>query len=78
MRRRSAPALVVAALALALGACAVHAAAPPPEHPASPAAPAGRLAGAPASLRPGVVAYPEVPALRPPAAAPSHHHHHAP
>jgi hypothetical protein len=77
MRRRSA--LVVAALALplALGACAVRAAAPPPEHPASPSAPAGRLAGAPASLRPGVVEYPDVPAVRAPAATP-HHHHHAP
>jgi len=74
MRRLLAPALVVAALGLS--ACAVRAAAPPATHPASPAAPAGRLAGAPASLRPGVVVYPDVPAARAPAATP--HHHHAP
>jgi hypothetical protein len=40
----------------------------------SPTAPIGRLAGAPATLRPGVATYADVPALRtePP---PMHHHH---
>jgi len=44
------------------------------DHPAQPSAPTGRLAGPPASLRPGVVQYPDVPAVRsePP---PAHHHH---
>jgi hypothetical protein len=47
----------------------------PAKHPANVSAPAGRLAGAPATLRPGVVSYPDVPALRaePP---PQQHHHH--
>ena len=59
-------------LALALG-CGTHPQLPA-DHPAQPGAPTGRLAGAPASLRAGVVQYPDVPAVRsePPAA---HHHH---
>ena len=58
---------------LALASCTAHAPELPPDHPASSRAPIGRVAGAPASLRPGVVAYPDVPAVR---AAPEHHHHH--
>jgi hypothetical protein len=62
---------------LVLVLCAGCAIAPAPlsaEHPANPSAPAGRLAGAPATLRPGAVVYDGVPALRttPP---PAHHHH---
>jgi len=62
--------LVVALLA----GCAVAAPQLPADHPASPHAPNGRLAGAPPSLRPGAVHYDDVPALRtgPP---PVHHHH---
>lgn len=63
-----------AALALLAG-CAIHVPAPGPEHPASPRATPGRLAGAPASLRPGVVSYPDVPALR--QGPPEMHHHMA-
>ena len=59
---RAAP--LASALALALAGCAIHVPAPGPDHPASPRATPGRLAGAPASLRPGVIAYPDVPALR--------------
>jgi len=61
------------ALVLGLAACAVHEPALPADHPASPHAPIGRVAGAPASLRPGVVVYPDVPAVR--AEPPAHHHH---
>ncbi len=45
-------------------------------HPASPSAPTGRLAPAPAALRAGVIAYPDVP--KPQAAPGGHHHHHHP
>jgi hypothetical protein len=58
-------------LVVLIAACAVPAPALP--EVARPDAPVGRLAGAPASLRPGVVSYPDVPATR---AAPAHHHHH--
>ena len=61
------------ALLLATG-CAVDAPALDAQHPANPAAPTGRLAGAPATLRPGVVEYQDVPALR--TGAPPVHHHH--
>jgi hypothetical protein len=61
-------------LLVPLVACAVDAPALSAQHPANPAAPAGRLAGAPASLRPGVVVYPDVPAAA--AEPPEHHHHH--
>jgi hypothetical protein len=44
--------------------------------PANPSAPAGRLAGAPATLRPGVVDY-QLPAPKT-EPAPEHHHHHPP
>ncbi len=57
-----------------VGGCAVDPAALAPTHPASSRAPVGRLAGAPASLRPGVVEYPDVPAMRT-EPAPQHHHH---
>jgi hypothetical protein len=53
--------------------CAVAAPQLPADHPANPQAPPGRLAGAPASLRPGVVKYEDVPAVR--TAPPGHHHH---
>jgi hypothetical protein len=65
-----------AVLGCLLGACAVHGPALAPTHPASATAPIGRLAGAPPSLRPGVVTYPDVPATR--AAPEAPHHHHAP
>jgi hypothetical protein len=45
-----------------------------PDHPASPTAPAGRLAGVAPSLRTGVVSYHDVPPMRA-ATAPPHHHH---
>ena len=64
------------ALALVVvAACAATAPALPADHPASPRAPTGRLAGAPPSLRPGAVRYDDVPALRT-APPPEHHHHH--
>jgi len=59
-------------LALAFAGCAV--AAPKPPVAATPDAPTGRLAGTPAALRPGVVTYPELPALDAPP-PPMHHHH---
>jgi len=64
------------ALLVLLTACAVHAPAIPAQHPASPTAPPGRLAGAPPALRAGVVEYKDVPATpaEPPPAG--HHHHH--
>jgi len=46
------------------------------DHPARSTAPTGRLAGAPASLRPGVANYPDLPARREP--PPPTHHHHTP
>lgn len=58
-----------------LAGCAMK---PPPvaaTNPASPAASAGRLAGAPPALRPGVVEYKDVPATRT-APPPDHSHHH--
>jgi hypothetical protein len=62
-------------LVIAFVGCA---ASPPPlsaNHPASTSASVGRIAPAPASLRAGVVAYPDVPM---PQAKPAgaHHHHH--
>jgi len=56
-----------------LAACATTASLPP-DHPARATAPTGRLAGAPASLRPGVAGYPDLPAQREPP-PPTHHHH---
>ena len=67
-----------AASLLLLGACAVRAAPAPATHPASPAAPIGRLAGPPASLRAGAVSYPDVPIGERAAPPPHHGHHHAP
>ena len=60
-------------LVLASG-CAVTAPALPASHPANPQAPAGRLAGAPPSLRAGVASYPDVPPLE--AEKPRGHDHH--
>lgn len=57
---------------LLVAGCAVSP--PPPPVAARADAPTGRLAGAPASLRPGVVAYPDVPVHA--AEPPMHHHHH--
>ena len=54
--------------------CAVDAPALDAQHPANPTAQNGRLAGAPATLRPGVVDYKDVPALR--TGDPPVHHHH--
>ncbi|MBX3156045.1 MAG: hypothetical protein KF773_08595 [Deltaproteobacteria bacterium] len=79
--RSSRPGLVAAlavALAFAVAGCAVTAPVLPSMHPARTSAPAGRLAGPPASLRPGVVAYPEVPAVRTEDEGGHHHHHHTP
>jgi len=55
--------------------CAVAVPSLPADHPANPRAPTGRLAGPPATLRPGVVTYSDVPVHRD---EPSdmHHHHH--
>jgi hypothetical protein len=63
-----------ALLLVLLSACAI--AVPPlaPASPASASAPVGRLAGPPATLRPGAVVYGDVPPLRA-APAPMHHHH---
>lgn len=69
--------LTRAVLSLLLGGCAVGPGALAPSHPANAAAPAGRLAGAPPSLRPGVIAYPDVPVGKP-ATPTDHHQHHAP
>ncbi len=63
------------ALLFALAACATSPSIPT-DHPASPRAPIGELAGAPAALRPGVVVYPDVPKLRATDDATMHHHHH--
>lgn len=62
--------------ALLLGGCGIRPAVLAPTHPASTLAPNGRLAGAPASLRPGVIEYPDVPVTRSEPAP--HHHHHTP
>ena len=59
---------------LVLAGCAVSRSPLPANHAANPKAPTGRLAGAPASLRPGVVEYKDVPAMR--TEAPPEHHHH--
>jgi len=60
---------------LLCASCAIGPRALPADHPANAHSPAGRLAGAPATLRPGVVTYDGVPALRD-EPAPAHHHHH--
>jgi len=69
-------ALGLAAILAALAGCAPAALAVTPEHPASPDAPGGRLAGPPAALRPGVVeAAPPAGAPAQPAPAPAAHDH---
>jgi hypothetical protein len=60
---------------LVLVGCAVARTPLPANHAANPAAPTGRLAGAPPALRSGVVEYKDVPAMRT-EAPPEHHHHH--
>ena len=66
------------AFLLLLAACAAPKRTVPSSHPASREAPTGRLAGAPASLRPGVVDYKDVPAMREgeSKAGSGHEHHH--
>jgi hypothetical protein len=69
------PAALLAACLAALTGCAPAALTVTLEHPASPDAPGGRLAGPPAALRPGVVE------AAPPAGAPAqpahdHRGHH--
>jgi hypothetical protein len=58
-------------------ACAVPKRQVATPHPASTEAPTGRLAGAPPSLRPGVIDYKDVPATHQgePANGSGHHHH---
>ncbi len=59
--------------------CVGCAASPSPlaaNHPATSTAPTGRIAPAPASLRAGVVAYPDVPKPADKKPATHHHHHH--
>lgn len=55
--------------------CAPRAMTVTADHPASPDTPAGRLAGPPPALRPGVVEAPPAPPKQAPPAA-SHHGHH--
>jgi hypothetical protein len=61
-------------VALMLASCAVPRAPLVSTSPANPAAPTGRLAGAPATLRAGVVQY-DLPPVREQAPAEHHHHH---
>ena len=75
LRRVAIATFASVALAMLAGACAKELRALPATHTASRAAPVGRLAPAPPSLRPGVVVYPDVPAIRP-AAPVDHSHHH--
>lgn len=56
--------------------CAVRPPVVPATHAASAKAPAGRLAGAPPALRPGVVNYKDVPAVREGEPADAHQHDH--
>lgn len=58
------------------GGCAATAPALPASHPANSHAATGRLAGAPPSLRAGVVAYPDVPPLDTEKRGHDHHDHH--
>lgn len=75
LRRVAIATLATVVLAMLGAACATNRRALPATHTASRAAPVGRLAPAPPSLRPGVVVYPDVPAIRP-AAPVDHSHHH--
>ena len=58
---------------LVLSGCAVSRAPLSSTSPANPTAPTGRLAGAPATLRSGVVQYDLAPVRQ---QAPAEHHHH--
>ncbi|HEX7699135.1 MAG TPA: hypothetical protein VF403_00350 [Kofleriaceae bacterium] len=60
---------------LLFASCAVDPPALNAQNPVNPSAAAGRLAGAPATLRPGVATYADVPALRS-GPEPMQHHHH--
>ena len=62
-------------LIIFVASCAVAPTTLPSSHPASARAPVGRLVGAPATLRAGVVAY-DLPPSR--SDEPAHHHHHVP
>ncbi|MGE0399965.1 MAG: hypothetical protein AB7T06_24835 [Kofleriaceae bacterium] len=64
------------ALIIVFAGCAASPSPLPANHPATTTAPPGRVAPAPASLRAGVVAYPDVPKQQ--AKPPAHHHHHHP
>ena len=68
----------LAVLVALVASCAVAPRTLPATHPATATAPAGRLAGAPAALRPGVVDYRDVPKLREVAPPAGHQHHHHP
>jgi hypothetical protein len=63
---------------LSVPGCAVRPRTLPATHATSATAPTGRLAGAPPALRPGVVDYKDVPAMREGAPVDEHQHHHTP
>lgn len=65
-----------AVMLVLLGACSVRPHPLAPDHPASSAAPSGRLAPAPPALRAGVVDYKDVPPVRNEAPRDGGHHHH--
>jgi len=73
--RSNADALRSLVVLLALAGCAVSPRPLPSTHAATASASPGRLAGAPPSLRPGVVEYKDVRAVRT-ATPPDHSHHH--
>jgi hypothetical protein len=60
-------------LVFVVAGCAIAPRPLPATHPSSAGAPVGRLAGASATLRPGVAGYDDLPAPR--ATEPAHHHH---
>jgi len=68
--------LSIPMLALCIGACTPRAISISADHPASPEAPVGRLAGPPPALRPGVAAAGSEEASAPPEATPVDHSHH--
>jgi hypothetical protein len=65
--------VITLVLVLGIAGCAVSRAPLASTSPANPAAPSGRLAGAPATLRSGVVQYDLAPVRQ---EAPAEHHHH--
>ncbi|HEY4056198.1 MAG TPA: hypothetical protein VGM39_06290 [Kofleriaceae bacterium] len=65
------------AIAIAfLSACGVSSPALDARDPASPKAPVGRIAPAPAATRAGAASYPDVPPRTAPAPMDHSHHHH--